>query len=64
MKGAPMNTMPEEVDAIIRTMDRGDVRNCVYAICDLLRGKGFSPVQAEALLELAKKKLMECAVLD
>ena len=59
-----MNTLPEEVAAILRTMDRGDVRNCTDAICDLLRGKGFSTVQAEALLELAKKKLMECAVLD
>ena len=58
-----MNTLPEEVAAILRTMDRGDARNCTDAICDLLRGKGFSPVQAEALLELAKKKLMECAVL-
>lgn len=59
-----MNTLPEEISAILRTMDRSEIRSCTDAICNLLRGKGFSPVQAEALLELAKKKLMECAVLD
>ena len=59
-----MNTLPEEVAAILRTMDRGEVRNCADAICGLLRGKCFAPGQAEALFELAKKKLMECAVLD
>lgn len=58
-----MITLNEETVEVLRTMDYG-AQNVTNEICDLLRGKGFSPVQAEALLELAKKKLMECAVLD
>ena len=59
-----MITLNEETVEVLRTMDYG-AQNVTNEICDLLRGKkAFSPVQAEALLELAKKKLMERAVLD
>lgn len=59
-----MITLNEETAEVLRTMDYSATKNIANEICDLLRGKGFSPVQAEALLELAKKKLMERAVLD
>lgn len=59
-----MNNLNEDTLKILRNMDTDEVQFCAKDICDRLRGKGFSPVQAEALLELAKKKLMECAVLD
>lgn len=59
-----MITLNEETVEVLRAMDYGATQNVTNEICGLLRGKGFSPVQAEALLELAKKKLMERAALD
>lgn len=42
-----MITLNEETVEVLRTMDYSATKNIANEICDLLRGKGFSPVQAE-----------------
>ena len=49
---------PETLDILKSVENNGLVLETVGSICAALRGKGFSPVQAEAVLDLAKSKLM------
>ena len=50
---------PETREALSSVEDNALVVEVSTEICNALRGKGFSPVQAEAVLELAKSKLMQ-----
>lgn len=52
------NISPETLEVMKSVESNALVLETADTICAALRGKGFSPVQAEAVLELAKSKLM------
>ena len=58
MRGLKYNLYPETQEALKSVENHALVLETVDTICAALRGKGFSPVQAEAMLDLAKSKLM------